>query len=195
MTDKKDLEPVSNNSLLVDDIRQMIEATRSSVATAVNMGLTILYWHIGKRIREEILEEERAEYGQEIVVSMGRQLSKEFGRSFGAKNLRRMIQFAEVFQDEKIVVSLIRQLSWTHFIALIPLKDPLQREFYAEMCRVERWSVRALRKQIDSMLFERTAISRKPEEIIRHELAACVSRTGSARSWYSETPMCLISSA
>lgn len=172
MTDKKDLEPVSNNSLLVDDIRQMIEATRSSVATAVNIGLTMLYWHIGKRIREEILQEERGEYGQEIVATLSRQLTEEFGRGFEEKSLRRMIQFAEEFKDEEIVATLSRQLSWSHFKDIIPLKDSLQREFYAEMCRVERWSVRALRKQIDSMLFERTAISRKPEEVIRHELAA-----------------------
>ena len=85
--------------------------------------------------------------------------------------LRRMVQFAEVFPDEKIVVSLIRQLTWTHFIVLIPLKDSLQREFYAEMCRIERWSVRTLRKKIDSMLFERSALSKKPEKLIRLELA------------------------
>jgi predicted nuclease of restriction endonuclease-like (RecB) superfamily len=83
-----------------------------------------------------------------------------------------MIQFAEVFPDKEIVVSLIRQLSWTHFIALIPLKDDLQRAFYAEMCRVERWSVRTLRKKIDGMLYERTAISKKPEELIEKDLAA-----------------------
>lgn len=168
--DKAGLAAAPDSSPLVDDIRRMIEATRSSVATTINAGLTMLYWHIGKRIREEILLEERAEYGQEIVVSLARQLTAEYGRGFEEKNLRRMIQFAEVFQQEEIVVSLIRELSWTHFLALIPLKDPLQREFYAEMCRVERWSVRTLRKQINSMLFERTAISRKPEEVIRHEL-------------------------
>lgn len=168
--DKAGLTAASNNSPLMDDIRRMIEATRSSVATTVNAGLTMLYWHIGKRIREEILRGERAEYGHEIVISLARELTAEYGRGFEEKNLRRMIQFAEVFQEEENVVSLIRELSWTHFLALIPLKDPLQREFYAEMCRVERWSVRTLRKQIDSMLFERTAISRKPEEVIRHEL-------------------------
>ena len=90
---------------------------------------------------------------------------RDYGTGFGVKNLRRMIQFAEVFPDEQIVVSLIRQLSWTHFIALIPLEKPLQRDFYAEMCRIERWSVRTLRKKIDSMLYERTALSRKPEEL------------------------------
>ncbi|MBL6995591.1 MAG: DUF1016 family protein [Desulfobacula sp.] len=83
-----------------------------------------------------------------------------------------MIQFAEVFPDKEIVVSLIRQLSWTHFIALIPLKDDLQRDFYAEMCRLERWSVRTLRKKIDGMLYERTAISKKPEKLIEKDLAA-----------------------
>lgn len=81
-----------------------------------------------------------------------------------------MIQLADVFPDEQILVSLIRHLSWTHFIALIPLKDSLKREFYAEMCRMERWSVRTLRRKIDSMLYERTALSRKPEKLIEQEL-------------------------
>jgi predicted nuclease of restriction endonuclease-like (RecB) superfamily len=169
--DKQELGPASNNSLLVRDVRQMIEETRSMVATAVNAGLTMLYWNIGKRIREEILRGKRAEYGQEIVASLGRELVDEYGNGFTMKNLRRMIQFAEVFPDEEIVAALRRQLSWTHFLALIPLKDPLQREFYADMCRIERWSVRTLRKNIDSMLYDRTAISRKPEEVIRYELA------------------------
>lgn len=99
MTDKKELEPVLDNSLLVNDIRQMIESTRSSVATAVNIGLTMLYWRIGKRIHEEILLQERAEYGKEILATLGRQLTKDFGKGFEEKNLRRMIQFADLFQE------------------------------------------------------------------------------------------------
>lgn len=169
--DKRELEPASNNFLLLEDIRHMIETTRSVVATTVNAGLTMLYWNIGKRIREETLKGERAEYGQEIVVSLGRELVTEYGNGFSEKNLRRMIQFADLFPEEEIVVTLLRQLSWSHFLALVPLKDPLQREFYAEMCRIECWSVRTLRKKIDSMLYERTAISRKPEEVISFELA------------------------
>jgi len=161
--------PVPKN--LIVDIRRLIEETRSAVAVTVNAGLTALYWRIGKRIKEEILKGHRAEYGKRIVVSLSRQLVQEYGNSFSEKNLRRIIQFAEVFPDEQIVVSLIRHLSWTHLLALIPLKDPLQREFYAEMCRVERWSVRTLRKKIDSMLYERTAISKKPEELAKKELA------------------------
>ncbi|AAM05798.1 TPA: DUF1016 domain-containing protein [Methanosarcina acetivorans] len=169
--DSQELGPASNNSLLLEDIRHMIEATRSAVATTVNAGLTTLYWNIGKRIHEEILKGERAEYGQEIVASLGRELATEYGNGFSEKNLRRMIQFAEVFPEEKIVAALRRQLSWTHFKTLIPIEDLLKRDFYAEMCRVERWSTRTLQERIDSMLYERTAISRKPEEVIRHELA------------------------
>ncbi len=90
--------------------------------------------------------------------------------SYSEKNLRRMMQFGEAFPDEQIVVSLIRQLTWTHFLALIPLKKPLQRDFYSEMCRLEKWDVRTLRKKIGSMLYERTAISKKPDELIRYEL-------------------------
>lgn len=153
------------------DIRCLIEEARCRVASMVNAAITMLYWQIGKRINEEILKGKRAEYGREIIVSLARQLVLEYGNNFSEKNLRRMIQFAEVYPSKEIVVSLIRHLSWTHFIALIPLKEPLQREFYTEMCRVERWSVRTLRKKIDSMLYERTAISRKPKELARQELA------------------------
>jgi predicted nuclease of restriction endonuclease-like (RecB) superfamily len=157
---------------LIEDVRQIIGEARRSVATTVNASLTLLYWRIGKRIVNELLGKERAAYGQQIVVSLARQLVQEFGPSFGDKNLRRMMQFAEVFPKEEIVVSLIRQLSWTHFIALLPLRNALQRDFYAELCRVEGWSVSRLRQKIDSMLFERTALSRKPEKLARKELDA-----------------------
>ncbi|MFT3886397.1 MAG: PDDEXK nuclease domain-containing protein [Flavobacteriales bacterium] len=112
----------------------------------------------------------RAEYGERIVVSLSRQLVLEYGQSFAEKNLRRMVQFAEVFPDEEIVVSLTRQLSWTHFLAFLPLKQPLEREFYAEMCRIEHWSVRTLRERIGSQLYLRTAIAKKPENVVKAEL-------------------------
>lgn len=156
--------------VLVKEIRELINETRSSVAIVVNAGITILYWQIGRRIKEEILIRERADYGKQIIATLSRQLEIEYGSSYAEKNLRRMMQFYEVYPDEKIVVSLIRQLSWTHFIALIPIKDEIKRDFYTEMCRLERWSVRTLRKKIDSMLFERTALSKKPEELIKYEI-------------------------
>ena len=146
--DKRELELASNNSLLVSDVRQMIEETRSMVATAVNAGLTVLYWNIGKRINEEILKGERAEYGEEIVANLSQTSNcRNMAMDFQLKNLRHMIQFAETFPDEQIVSALRRQLSWTHFMSLIYLDDPLKREFYAEMCRIERWSTRTLRKE------------------------------------------------
>ncbi len=157
---------------LLEDLRSMIDQARKSIASAVNIALTMTYWRVGHRILKEILQEERAEYGKGIVVSLSRQLVLEYGNGFTDKNLRRMIQFAEVFPEEEIVVSLIRQLSWTHFIALIPIKDSIKRDFYAEMCRLERWNVRTLRAKIDSMLFERTALSKKPEALARIELEA-----------------------
>jgi predicted nuclease of restriction endonuclease-like (RecB) superfamily len=157
---------------LIGDIRRLIETARHNVAITVNAGLTILYWQVGNRIRQDILKEKRADYGKEIVVTLSRQLTDDYGNNFNEKNLRRMIQFAEVFPDKEIVVTLSRQLSWSHFVSILPLKDDLQRDFYAEMSRIERWSVRILRKKIDGMLYERTAISKKPEKLVKEELAA-----------------------
>ena len=163
-------KPKAPAGILGNDVRELILAARESVAQTVNAGLTMLYWQIGARIRLDILKEKRAEYGAEIVSALGRQLEAEFGRGFSEKNLRRMIQFAEVFPEKQIVVSLLRQLGWTHFLRIIPIDDPLKRDFYAEMCRAERWSTRTLAKKIQSMLFERTALSRKPDKLIRQEL-------------------------
>ncbi|CAJ0721467.1 TPA: DUF1016 family protein [Pseudomonas aeruginosa] len=131
----------------------------------------MLYWRIGQRIRTQVLDGRRGAYGKEVLPTLAAQLVKEYGGSFAEQNLRRMVQFAATFPDEQILVSLIRELSWTHFIALIPLKDPLQRDYYAQMASAERWSVRTLRERIDSMLYERTALSQKPGETIAQELA------------------------
>ncbi len=156
--------------VLLRDIRGLIEEARSAVAATVNAGLTMLYWQIGRRICDELLQGDRAGYGEEIVSTLSGQLSDEYGTGFSAKNLRHMIRFAEVFEDERIVSTLWRQLGWSHFKEMIYLKDPLKRDFYAELCRIERWSVRTLRERIDSMLYERTALSKKPDQVIRHAL-------------------------
>jgi predicted nuclease of restriction endonuclease-like (RecB) superfamily len=168
MTRKEGL--LAADKALIRDVRQMIEEARASVAVAVNAGLTILYWRIGRRISQEILKGERAEYGKGILATLSQQLVGEYGDGFSYSALTRMVRFAEAFPGEKIVATLSQKLSWSHFRELLPLEKPLQRDFYAEMCRIERWSVRTLRKKIDSMLYERTAISRKPEELIRHEI-------------------------
>jgi len=161
---------LSKESKLLNEIRDLIEETRKSVAQFVNAGMSMLYWRIGRRINEEILRGRRAAYGQKVITSLATKLTVDYGRAFSEKNLRRMMQFADVYPDEQIVVSLIRQLSWTHIIALIPVDDPLKRDFYAEMCRIEKWNVRQLRERINSMMYERTAISRKPEKTIKQDL-------------------------
>ena len=155
---------------LLSELCALIDASRHQVAQAVNASLTLLYWQIGHRIHAEVLQGERAEYGQALIKSLAQELSVAYGRSFQEKNLRRMGQFAEVFTDREIVVTLSRQLSWSHFVDLIPLRDKLKRKFYVEMCRLEAWSVRTLRKKIDGQLYERTALSKKPEALIKQEL-------------------------
>jgi predicted nuclease of restriction endonuclease-like (RecB) superfamily len=159
-------------SKLVGDIRRLVEAARRRAAAAVNAELTLLYWRIGQRIRTEVLGAVRAAYGEQVIVALARRLQRHYGRGFSEKTLRRMVQLAELFPDESIVATLSRQLTWSHFVLLLPLDAPLARAFYAEMCRIERWSVRALRQQIDGMLYERSALSRKPERVVEAQLAA-----------------------
>ncbi len=164
----RDLVPTK----LLGDLRSLIEAARQRAAVAVNQELVLLYWRIGQRVRIELLHEERAAYGKRIVATLSQQLEPSYGRGFDTSNLHRMVRFVRLFPDEEKVVTLSPQLSWSHFLALLPLEDPLARDYYAEMCRVERWSVRTLRAKIGGMLFERTALSKKPEELIRQELDA-----------------------
>lgn len=157
---------------LLGDLRELIEAAREQTARAVNSTLVAMYWQIGKRIREDVLKEERAGYGEEILQTLSAKLTEEYGRGFSGKSLWHMMRFAEVFPDEEIVSALRRQLSWTHFKELIYLDDSLKREFYAELCRVERWSTRTLRHKIAHLLYERTAVSRKPDVLVAQDIAA-----------------------
>lgn len=155
---------------LFKDLRSLIIEARQDVARQVNSALVLLYWRVGKRIHQDILKEKRAEYGEQIIATLSQQLVAEFGSGFTARNLANMVRFAEVFQDEKILHTLCAKLSWSHFRLIIYLDDDLKRDFYAGMCRLEGWSVRTLEKKIAGMLFERTALSKKPEKLIREEL-------------------------
>ncbi len=156
--------------VLISDLRQMIDETRLAVAATVNFSLTFLYWRVGLRINEEILKGNRAEYGKQILATVSQQLTNYYGKGFSYSALTRMVSFSTVFPDQKIIATLSQTLSWSHFRELLSLDKPLQREFYAEMCRVEGWSVRTLRKKIGGMLYERSALSKKPDEVIAHEL-------------------------
>ena len=157
---------------LIQDLRQIIEQARGQVAATANYAQTMMYWHIGERINREVLGNQRAEYGKQIVATVARQLQEEFGRKgFDEKSIRRMMQFATLFPDSQIVAPLARQLWWSHFVEVMPLKDELQREFYLTMAASERWSKRTLQAKIDGMLYERTAISGKPDEFMKKELS------------------------
>ena len=155
---------------LLKEVRALIDQARDDAARTVNSALVLLYWNIGDRIRRDILKEKRAEYGERIVPTLSTQLAPEYGSGFGTRNIFRMLQFAELFPDHALVSALSAQLGWSHFVELLPMTDNLKRDFYAEMCRVERWSVRTLREKIGGMLFERTALSKKPTELARLEL-------------------------
>ncbi|GGD64320.1 DUF1016 domain-containing protein [Emticicia aquatilis] len=160
---------LSKNTLLID-IKSLIEQAKQRVAVSINSEMTLLFWHIGKRINQSILQDQRAEYGKQVIKSLSDELTLAYGKGFNRTNLLNFIKFAEIFEDIQIVHAVSGQFTWTHLRILIYLKDDLQRQFYMEMCRLERWSVRTLQDKVNSMLFERTAISRKPEETIKQEL-------------------------
>lgn len=156
---------------LLAQVRKLIDAARQRVASAVNAELTQLYWHIGRRISAELLQGQRGDYGKQVVAELARQLTAEFGNGWSEQQLRHCLRLVEVFADEQILSTVQRELSWSHLKALIYMEDPLKRDFYIEICRVERWSVRQLQERINSMLFERTAISKKPEDTIRQDIS------------------------
>jgi predicted nuclease of restriction endonuclease-like (RecB) superfamily len=156
---------------LVDDVRRLIDSARSRVAVTVNAELTLLYWQIGRRISEGVLGGARADYGQQVLDGLARQLTAAYGRGWSEKQLRHCMRAAEVFPDEGILSALRRELSWTHLKTLMYIDDPLKRDYYIELCRLERWSSRQLHERIQSMLFERSALSRKPADVIRNELS------------------------
>ena len=162
--------PSFQNKLLTD-LRTLITRAREGFARQANSALVILYWRIGQRIRQDILKKKRGEYGQEIVATLSQQLTVEFGRGFSRFALSRMMLLVEYFPDEKIVATLSQQLGWSHFVEILPIKDATQRDFYAEMCRVEGWSVRILREKITGQLYQRTALAKRPAKQIRQELA------------------------
>ncbi len=166
----QNLIPTDNSAEFIGEISQLIYSSKQRMAVAVNAELTLLYWHIGKRINDYLLQGERAKYGEDIIPQLSTSLTEQFGKGWSKRNLGYMMQFANTFTDIEILQSLIAKLSWTHFTKLIAIDDPIKREFYATMAAQERWSVRTLDDRIGSLLFERTAISKKPDETIIAEL-------------------------
>ena len=155
---------------LFRNIATLIQESRQRVAVMVNAELTMLYWNIGKHIKTEILNNERAEYGKEIVVKLSRQLTENFGKGWSVRQLQYCLRTIETFPDEQIMHTLCAKLTWSHLRIIMYIDNELKREFYIEICQMERWSVRQLNERINSMLYERTAISKKPEETIKQDL-------------------------
>ena len=167
-------EVVMDSSLtsqaLFEEVRQLIDTAKQKAAIAVNAELTLLYWHIGRCIQEDLLEGQRGDYGKQAILGLSQQLTQTYGRGWGQRHLWNCLQFAEQFPDIEIVHTVCAQLSWSHMRLLSAMDDTIKRDFYIEIAQLEKWSVRQMKERIDSMLYERTALSRKPEEAIRHDL-------------------------
>lgn len=155
---------------LFEDVVKLIQQGKAHVAREVNSTMVLLYWSIGKRINDEILLEKRANYGDQIINHVSAQLNIQFGKGYSRSSLFRMVSFARLYTDNQIVATVLRQLSWSHILFLCQIDDKIKRDFYLQMTCIEHWSVRTLHEKWKTMLFERTAISKKPEGVIKNEL-------------------------
>lgn len=188
-----ELENVDNINIddLYNRIVTLIENAKRNVATKVNDEMTLLYWNIGKDITDNILNNQKAEYGKAVIKKLSQKLTIEYGRGYSRANLFRMLKFYEYFTDFEKFSTLSRKLSWSHFVELLQVQDKIKRGFYATMCANEYWSVRTLRERIGSALFERTAISKKPEETIINDLQLLSSENKMTTNLFFRDPYIL----
>lgn len=155
---------------LFTSIVALVQKTRNNVAVFVNAEMTFLYWSIGKQISTQLKQDNTSTYGKQILVTLSQQLTKELGKGFSYSALTRMVKIAECFK-QKNIATLSQQLSWSHFIELANVKENTKRQFYTQLAIENKWSIRVLRKQIDDMLFERSAIAKQPEKLIAKTLS------------------------
>lgn len=168
---KNEIAIENNIDSVYEEINELIQQKKIGVKKVVNDAMVSLYWGIGKRLSQEIIGEHKPEYGKRVVVEISKRLAREYGSGFDKTSISRMIKFYEEFPEFQKVATLSQQLTWSHFVELLPIEDELKRDFYAAMCKNENWSVRTLRERKKSMLYERTAISKKPDETIANEIA------------------------
>jgi predicted nuclease of restriction endonuclease-like (RecB) superfamily len=181
-------QAISDGQHLFEDISTLITSAQQTALRQLSKMNVLLYWHIGKKVNEVILKEKRAEYGASVISDVANKLQAMHGRGFGRRILERCVQFAKIYPQEEVVNALSSHLKWTNIVTLLSIDDPLKRDFYAEMCRIERWSTRLLNNRIDSMLFERTALAKKPEDIIRSEIEI-LRETGELKpDWIIQDP-------
>lgn len=155
---------------LNEDIFRIIEGSKQRLATTVNAEICMLHWNIGNRIKEDVLFNQRAEYGKQILRNLSEVLIEKFGKGWGFYKLQHCVRAAYTFTQDEIVYAVRTQLTWTHLRSLMSIDDQLKRSFYIEMTRIEHWDTRTLDSKIDTMLYERTVLSRKPEDVIKQEL-------------------------
>jgi len=184
------IKPTRNISTLYTNIKTIIDTSKQQATIQLNNTMVLSYWEIGKELKEEILKDKRATYGKEVVKKISEKLTLEYGRGYSRSNLERMMKLYTFF-DKEICATLSHKLSWSHFVEFIKVKDALKREFYITMSTHERWDVRTLRERINSMLFERTAISKKPELTIRQDLEALNNGNKMSTSLFLKDP-CLL---
>ena len=156
---------------LYNEVCSLIENTRQRLATTINAEACILHWQIGKRIKEDVLFNKRADYGKQVVKNLAVALAEKYGKGWGFYKLQHCVRCAYTFSEDEIMYAVRTQLTWTHLRSLMSIDDELKRSFYTEMCRLEHWDTRTLDEKIDNQLYELTALSKKPEEIIKQELA------------------------
>jgi predicted nuclease of restriction endonuclease-like (RecB) superfamily len=160
----------TNESLLYTDICSLIETTRYRVATVANAEIIMMHWQIGKRIKDDVLYNQRATYGKQVLKNLAVKIRDRYGSGWGYEKLKHCVRSAYLFSQNEIEYAVRTQLTWTHLRSLMSIDDELKRAFYMEMCKLEHWDTRTLDEKIDKMLYERTALSRKPEELIKQEL-------------------------
>ncbi len=169
---------ITTNTALIADIRKLIDGARQRVAQMFNAELSLLYWQIGQRLKSVILNGERAEYGNKIIKNLSKKLTVLYGRGWSEKQLWHCLRFVETFPSIEKVSTLWRQLSWSHIKTLIYMEDTIKRDFYTQLAIMEGWSYRQFKDQLNSMLYERTALSKQPDELIKQELEM-MQKTGS----------------
>ena len=155
---------------LYTDVCGIIDETRTRVAIYVNAEVCHTNWLVGKRIKEDVLYNKRAEYGKQVIKILSLRLTERYGKGWGFSTLQHCVRAAYTFTEAEILYAVRTQFSWTHLRSLMSISDELARKFYMQMCCYEHWDTRTLDQKIDSQLYERTALSRRPEEVIRQTL-------------------------
>ena len=159
MSEIKYIEP-QQESQLYNDVCQIIDGARSRIATYVNTEACLTNWYVGKRIKEDVLYNKRAEYGKQVVRNLSIKLTERYGTGWGYEKLKHCVRSAYLFSEEEIRYATRTQLNWTHLRSLMGIKDPLERQFYAQMCSTEHWDTRTLDEKIDKQLYLQTALIR-----------------------------------